>query len=71
LALGRLDVEAKQPDWERFESEIHAQLTDLSVRVTRLPTLEEVARIQGVAHLLGEQDENAPVSDVVQIITRR
>lgn len=67
---GRLDAEAKQPDWERFESELRAQLSDLSERITRLPTLQEVARMQGVAHLLAEQDESARASDVMEIIRR-
>ena len=67
---GRLDAEAKQPDWELFESQLRAQLSDLSERVTRLPTLQEVARMQGVAHMLAEQEESARASDVMEIIRR-
>lgn len=67
---GRLDAEAKQPDWELFESQLRAQLSDLSERITRLPTLQEVARMQGVAHMLAEQEESARASDVMEIIRR-
>lgn len=67
---GRLDAEAKQPDWELFESQLRAQLCDLSERVTRLPTLQEVARMQGVAHMLAEQEETARASDLMEIIRR-
>ena len=67
---GRLDAEAKQPDWEFFESQLRAQLCDLSERVTRLPTLQEVARMQGVAHMLAEQEEIARASDLREIIRR-
>ena len=35
-------------------SELHERLADLSERVNKLPTLEEVARIHGVADLLSE-----------------
>lgn len=65
---GRLDAEAKQPDWELFESELRDQLGKLSERITRLPTLEEVARIQGVAQLLTEQEEGLRSSGEVQFL---
>lgn len=67
---GRLDAEAKQPDWELFESQLREQLSDLSERVTRLPTLQEVARMQGVAHMLAEQEEIARASDLMEIVRR-
>lgn len=68
---GRLDAEAKQPDWERFEGELRDRLMELTDHLTRLPTLEEVARIQGVAQLLAEQEEGSRNSSVGQILRRR
>jgi hypothetical protein len=67
---GQLDTQAKQPDWDALQSELNERLADLSERVNKLPTLEEVARIHGVADLLTEQDPNAPASDVVHIARR-
>lgn len=67
---GQLDTKIKEPDWDALHAELRGRLTDLTDRVAKLPTLEEVARIQGVAHLLAEQDAGGPASDIVQL-TRR
>lgn len=67
---GQLDTQAKQPDYEALHAELVERLRDLSERVNKLPTLEEVARIHGVADLLSEQDPDAPASDVIHIVRR-